>query len=114
MTALTVGVYDTNGKFITGRTIAPNAKTYDLRKLDAYVAFNSLPAGNYIYAVIASNAENSNYALVSKKFTVGNGGTSSTTSTSDNLKVTSGTTVPSSLSKGQGRGCSWNSHLRFQ
>ncbi len=103
MTALTVGVYDTNGKFITGRTIAPNAKTYDLRKLDAYVSFNTLPAGNYIYAVIASNAANSNYALVSKKFTVGNGGTSAnTTSTTDTLKVTSGTTVPSSLSKGRG------------
>ena len=102
MTALTVGVYDSNGKFITGRTIAPNAKTYDLRKLDAYVAFNKLPAGNYIYAVIASNAANNNYALVNKKFTVGNGGSGTSSATDDSLKVSGGTSVPSSLSKGRG------------
>lgn len=101
MTALTCGVYDANGNFVTGKTINPNAKSYDLRKLDAYVIFNSLPAGTYTYAVIASNAANSNYALVSKKFTVGSGG-GTVAPTSDSITISGGTTVPSTINKGKG------------
>lgn len=101
MTALTCGVYDANGKFVTGKTINPNAKSYDLHKLDAYVAFNVLPAGSYTYAVIATNAANSNYALVNKKFTVGNSGSAATT-TNDAITISGGTTVPSTVNKGKG------------
>lgn len=99
MTALTCGVYDANGKFVTGKTVNPNAKSYDLKKLDAYVVFNSLPAGTYTYAVIASNAGNANYALVSKKFTVGSG---SSTPVNDGITISGGTTVPSTVNKGKG------------
>ncbi|MDE5564659.1 MAG: hypothetical protein K2I93_05850, partial [Oscillospiraceae bacterium] len=101
ITALTAGVYDASGKFVTGRTIAPNAKSYDLKNLDAYIAFNTLPAGKYVYAVIASNAANTNYALVNKTFTVGTGG-STTPSTGDALTISGGTVVPSTLTKGRG------------
>ena len=97
MKALTVGVYDSNGKFVTGKTIDPSAKSYDLSKLDAYVEFNKLPAGTYTYAVIVSNASQTNYALVSKKFTVGSG----TTAASDKLTITGGTQVPASLAVGK-------------
>ncbi len=99
MTALTVGVYDSNGKFVTGKTINPNAKSYDLKKLDAYVAFNILPAGTYTYAVIASNAANTNFTLVSKKFDVGSG--SSNTNTADGITISGGTTMSSTLAKGK-------------
>ena len=102
MSALTVGVYDSAGKFVTGRTINPNAKTYDLKNLDAYVAFNKLAAGSYTYAVIASNAGNTNYALVSKKFTVGNGQTTPTPSnTSDALTISGGMIVPDTMVPGR-------------
>ena len=101
MTALTVGVYDSNGRFVTGRTIAPNVKSYDLSRLDAYVAFNKLTAGNYTYAVIASNAANTNYTLVNKKFTVGGTTTTTTTNTGDALTITGGTTVPDTIAVGK-------------
>ncbi|MDE5564296.1 MAG: hypothetical protein K2I93_04005, partial [Oscillospiraceae bacterium] len=102
MTALTVGVYDMDGKFVTGRTIAPNAKSYDLKRLDAYVAFNKLAAGKYVYAVIATNAANANYALVNKQFIVGNGNTPSTPSAEDDkLTITGGTNVPDTLAVGK-------------
>ena len=110
ITALTVGVYDTNGKFVTGRTINPNAKTYDLRKLDTYVAFNTLSEGSYIYAVIASNASNTNYALVSKRFTVGNGGTSNTADAAENFRRYSCTGYHCSR---QGCQCNWYCDFRI-
>ncbi len=101
ITALTVGVYNASGKFVTGRTIAPNARSYDLSRLDAYVAFNKLSAGKYVYAVIASNGANSNYALVNKTFTVGSGGTSSSSNSSDALSISGSTTVPDNLAQGK-------------
>ena len=67
---LTAGVYNANGEFITGSTIAPKSKTYDIRKLDSYLAFNKLNEGKYIYAVIATNCSIPNVALVNKQFTV--------------------------------------------
>ncbi len=104
MTSLTVGVYDSAGKFVTGKTINPNAKSYDLHKLDAYVEFNKLPEGKYVYAVIATNAANKNYALVNQNFTVGSGGGNTTTTTpnaDDKLTISGGTTVPATLAKGK-------------
>ena len=100
MTSLTCGVYDSNGKFMTGKTIAPNAKSYDLKKLDQYVMFNSLPAGTYTYAVIVSTSTASNVAVVNQKFTVS--GSGSTTTTTSNVTITGGTTVPALLTKGKG------------
>ena len=99
ITSLTCGVYDTNGKFVTGRTINPNSRSYDLKRLDAYVAFNSLPVGNYIYAVIASNASSSNYTLVRKSFTVSD---STSSYSGSGVNITGGTTVPSLLTRGKG------------
>ena len=101
ITALTVGVYDSGGRFVTGRTIAPNVRSYDLSRLDAYVAFNKLAAGKYVYAVIASNGANTNYALVNKTFTVGSGG-STASSGSDGLSISGGTSMPGTLNQGRG------------
>ncbi|MBR3629403.1 MAG: hypothetical protein IKN55_02900 [Oscillospiraceae bacterium] len=98
ITALTVGVYDSNGKFVTGRTVAPNARSFDLSRLDAYVSFNTLGAGRYVYAVIASNGGNTNVALVNKTFNVsGSGG-----STSSALSVSGSTSIPSTVNRGSG------------
>ncbi len=102
MTALTCGVYNSSGKFVTGRTINPKSSSYDLKKFDSYVAFNNLPAGNYTYAVIASNASAKNKTLVNKKFTVSTSGGSESSSGSDNISISNSTAVPSSISKGKG------------
>ncbi|MCR4646222.1 MAG: hypothetical protein K5695_12575 [Oscillospiraceae bacterium] len=99
MTSLTCGVYDSNGRFVTGRTINPNARSYDLKKLDAYVSFNTLPVGNYTYAVIASNASHSNYPLVKTKFSVTG---AVDTVASDAFTLQGGTSIPSLISQGRG------------
>ena len=88
--SVTVGVYDSNNKLVTGKTVAPNAKTYNVRNLDAYVSFGDLKAGTYYYKVIASNAANTNVAVVNQKFTVSDG----STATTDKLSITGGVTIP--------------------
>ena len=88
--SVTVGVYDSNNKLVTGKTVTPNAKTYNIRNLDAYVSFGDLKAGTYYYKVIASNAANTNVAVVNQKFTVSDG----STTTTDKLSMTGGVTIP--------------------
>lgn len=97
--ALTVGIYDTQGKLVTGKTAIPNAKTYDLSKLDNYIEFNKLPDGTYAYMVFASNGVSKNYVMVNKAFTVGEGNGQAA---NDVMAIANGTTVPSTLAKGKG------------
>ncbi|MEE5994103.1 MAG: hypothetical protein V3G42_12825, partial [Oscillospiraceae bacterium] len=98
---LTAGVYNANGEFVTGRTIAPKAKTYDIRKLDSYLAFNKLEAGRYIYAVIATNASHQNVALVNKQFSVVGENGETPAATSDAITIANGTVIPDNLGKGK-------------
>lgn len=94
ITALTVGVYK-GQELVTGRSINPNAKSYNLSNLDKYVLFNTLKDGEYTYAVIATNASFTNETLYAKKFIVGNGGVT------DSITMANGTTVPNPLTKGK-------------
>ena len=89
--SVTVGVYDSNNKLVTGRTVAPNAKTYNVRNLDAYVSFGDLKAGTYYYRVFATNATTTNFPVVEQKFTVSANGS---TTASDTLSISGGTSVP--------------------
>ena len=72
---------------MTGKTVNPNAKTYDIANVDEAVSFGTLPAGTYSYKVIASNTVNANSVVVNQKFTVSESATS-------NISITGGTTVP--------------------
>ncbi len=87
--SVTVGVYDSNGKLLTGKTVNPNAKTYDIANVDEAVSFGTLPAGTYFYKILATNATHTNDTIVNQKFTVSNGNAST-----DTISVTSGVTVP--------------------
>jgi len=91
ITKLIVGIYREDGTSVTGRTVVPNAKSYDVSKIDPYVKFGGLSAGTYYYKVIASNAANTNVAVVNQKFTVSDG---SSTTTTDKLSITGGVTIP--------------------
>ena len=70
MTTITVAVFDTNGKRVTGKTVYPSAYSYDLSKLDSYVNFHKLDAGRYTFEIIAANADSENNILVNKTFRV--------------------------------------------
>ena len=89
--SVTVGVYDSNNKLVTGKTATPNAKTYNVRNLDAYVSFGDLKAGTYYYRVFATNATTTNFPVVEQKFTVSANGS---TTASDILSISGGTSVP--------------------
>ena len=89
--SVTVGVYDSNNKLVTGKTATPNAKTYNVRNLDAYVSFGDLKAGTYYYRVFATNATTTNFPVVEQKFTVSS---NESTTASDTLSISGGTSVP--------------------
>ena len=90
ITKLIVGIYREDGTSVTGRTIVPNAKSYDVSKIDPYVKFGGLSAGTYYYKVLVTNATHTNYAVVNQKFTVSDG----STTTTDKLSMTGGVTIP--------------------
>ena len=69
ITSLTVGVYNTSGSLETGKTVYPNAKTYSIANVDAYVKFNELSAGTHYYRITATNASGSKQ-LLNKQFSV--------------------------------------------
>lgn len=89
ITRLTIGIYREDGTIVSGRTVVPDAKTYDIAAIDAYIPFGTLPAGTYFYKVIATNATHTNHTVVNQKFTVSNGNAST-----DTISVTGGVTVP--------------------
>ena len=71
LTSVTVAVYDTKGKFKTGITIRPNAKTFDIRaRADRYVYFNKLRRGTYYYRIKVQNAAGVKGTLLNKKFVI--------------------------------------------
>ena len=70
ITSVTVGIYDSSRKLVTGKSALPKTKTYDISKLNNYVSFAKLAPGSYTYMVFATNDTNTNYVLTNKSFTV--------------------------------------------
>ena len=56
ISSLTLGITDYNGAWLSGYnfTVNPNAKTYDLSKLDNSIKFGNLPTGSYCYKCVAT------------------------------------------------------------
>lgn len=69
LTSVTVGAYNSSGTMKIGKTVTPNATSYDLAKVDNDILFGNLTAGTYTYKVIAKTASQ-NVTLISQSFTV--------------------------------------------
>ena len=69
LTSVTVGVYDTSGKLMVGKTVSPNTSSYNLKDVDTSIKFSSLPVGGYRYKVTASTASG-NRTFVNQIFMV--------------------------------------------
>jgi hypothetical protein len=69
MTSVTAGVYDSNGTLKSGKTVSPNATSYNLLQLDSIIKFGSLPAGSYTYKVVAKTSSKK-VTLINKSFRV--------------------------------------------
>ena len=96
ITKLSVGVYDEDGKMLTGRSWNPNAKSIDLRWfVNSHVKFGLLDVGTYTYKITAKNAAGQK-TLLSEDFEV-----IAPDPVSDNLSA-SGCNHPTSLEKGKG------------
>lgn len=92
ITNVTVGVYTTSGTAKITATATPNAYSYNVSGVDAKITFNTLPAGTYVYKVVATDSKGTK-TLVNKNFTVKDN-TASTMTIKDY-------TYPTTLSKGQ-------------
>ncbi len=67
--SLTVGVYNNKGEDVIVKTVSPNAKTFNLSKIDDDLIFGTLSPGGYQYKVIVkTNAKKKE--LISKSFVV--------------------------------------------
>ena len=79
LTEVTVGVYDTSGIMKIGKTVKPNAKSYDLRNVDTSIKFGSLSTGGYRYKVTAKTGAgtttlvNSTFMVLGSSRTVADG-----------------------------------------
>ncbi|MCD8231926.1 MAG: RICIN domain-containing protein [Clostridiales bacterium] len=79
ITSLTVAVYDTSGEKQIGKTVKPNAKSYNLSKVDDSIKFAKLSPGVYTYKVTATNSGGKRtlvkkvFVVLSKSKTVSNG-----------------------------------------
>lgn len=69
LSSVTVGVYDSSGKMKIGKTVSPNALSYDLSGVDADIRFGQLAAGGYSYKIIAA-AGGQTKTLASQQFVV--------------------------------------------
>lgn len=70
LTAVTGGVYTTSGTAKFSKTVYPSTTTYNLTGIDAYMTFNTLSAGTYVYKITASDSNGYTKVLVNATFTV--------------------------------------------
>ncbi len=99
ITSVTVGVYNSDGTATSNvKTVAPNAKSYNISGVDASIKFGSLQVGTYTFKVVAKDASGTTKTLVNNMFTVT--GTSSNSSSSS-IKIAAGNYNPGALEKGK-------------
>jgi flagellar hook assembly protein FlgD len=91
---VTVSVVDQSGRPILSASANPNAKSYNVSKLDARIKFGALSAGTYTYKVAAQDSEQTS-TLVSRQFEVVK------KSSTSSLKIAS-YNYPKTLKKGKG------------
>ena len=93
ITSVTVGVYDASTGKATAqvKTVTPNAKSYNISGVDAYIKFGSLAEGTYKFRVSAKDASGTVKTLVNNQFTV---------TSSSGLTIATGNYSPESLEKG--------------
>ncbi|MBE6019136.1 MAG: hypothetical protein E7230_02200 [Clostridiales bacterium] len=66
---VTVRILDSEGNVVVKASKKPNAKTFNVKKLDSKIKFGKLKKGTYTYQVIATDTAQT-MTLVNKQFTV--------------------------------------------
>lgn len=65
-----VSVTDSDGNIAFTYTGKPGEKTYNIHNIDYLLTFSKLTVGEYTYKIVASDTQQSNVVLLSKKFSV--------------------------------------------
>ncbi len=94
ITSVTVGIYNANGGAVSAKTVSPNAKSYSLSKIDAYIKFGAAKSGTNYYKISATDTKKT-ATLLNKAYKVGGGSSAAST-----LSI-SGYNVPSTLALGK-------------
>lgn len=98
ITDVTVGVYNrSNGSKVQEKSAKPYAYSYNINRLDSYIKFGQLKAGNYLFKVTATVGvwPATTYTLVNRSFAVEAKAAAST------LKIDEGRYSPGTLVEGQ-------------
>lgn len=69
LTSVSAGVYNTAGVMVIGKTVTPNATSYNLINVDSQIKFGTLAPGIYRYKVTATDSKGSS-TLINKIFVV--------------------------------------------
>ncbi len=71
ITSVTVGIYKSSGTATAQvKTVKPNAKSYNISKVDSYIKFGSISTGTYDFIVKATDASGVTKTLVKNRFNV--------------------------------------------
>ena len=86
ITSLTVGIYNAKGGTVSAKTVYPNAKSYSIKNVDAYIKFGAAKAGTNYYRIKATD-EKQTKTLVNSSYKVkkGSSGGSSNSALADKL-----------------------------
>ena len=74
--SLTVGVYDTSGNLVTGKSLSQSELVGNIGVIDRFIVFNKIPRGSYYYTITAVN-ESGDYIVDRHAFTVSDKATTS-------------------------------------
>ena len=73
ITSVTAGIYYSDGTATAQvKTVNPNAKSYDIKKLDKSIGFGELPDADYRFKVTVTESNGATKALVDNAFSVRN------------------------------------------
>lgn len=70
MKTLRVRVVAASGKAVLSKKVSPKSTSYDIRKVDAYIKFGTLSAGDYFYQIVAKDMTGKTTTVVNQPFTV--------------------------------------------
>lgn len=69
--SVTVGIYDEEGRATDQvKTVHPDSRTYDIKGVNNYIRFGTLPTGHYYLRVVAKDAAGATTILVNHHFIV--------------------------------------------
>lgn len=65
-----VSVINGKGQELLSKQVSPGTISYDIKKVDAFIKFGTLPAGNYFYRIVVKDVNGASITVLRQLFTV--------------------------------------------